>query len=303
MSSTIIVSASGPIEGLVASAIGTDITAVVVGPREAAAQAAEAGVDRVVWLGDPGTDAPEAWAQPVADLVARRHPDLVLASTHPTDRVLAGAVAARLRAPVFTMVHTIAASDGTVELTHSAFGGITEETVTVTGPTVVVLDAATSPDGQTATAGTAAVEETPVTPTTPIEIIEQRAATHSQAQLGRARRIVSVGRGLKTQADLTLVEDLAKALDADLACSRPLAEGVGWFSHDRYVGVTGQHVRPDLYLAVGISGQLQHVVGARDAGTIVVINTDAKCPYFAEADYCVVGDLYQVVPVLTEALR
>ena len=303
MSSTVIVSAGGRIEGLVASAAGTDTTAVVVGPREAATQAAATGVDRVVWLGDPGAHATEAWAGPVVDLVAGNRPDLVLASTHPTDRVLAGAVAARLRAPVFTMVRTITAAGGTVELTHSVLGGIAEETVTVTGPAVVVLDAGADTDGRAVTDGAAAIEETPVPPAMPIEVVEQRAATHSHAQLGKARRIVSVGRGLKVQADLALAEALAKALDADLACSRPLAEGLGWFSHDRYVGVTGQHVSPDLYLAVGISGQLQHVVGARDAGTVVVVNTDAKCPYFTEADYCVVGDLYQVVPALTEALR
>lgn len=99
-----------------------------------------------------------------------------------------------------------------------------------------------------------------------------------------------------------MVEELAKALDAEIACSRPLAEGLGWLSRDRYIGVTGQHVHPDLYVAVGISGQLQHVVGCRDAGTVVVVNCDAKAPYFGECDYGIVGDLAQVVPALTAAL-
>jgi electron transfer flavoprotein alpha subunit len=120
--------------------------------------------------------------------------------------------------------------------------------------------------------------------------------------LSRAHRIVSVGRGCKSRDDLALVDALAKALGAEVACSRPLAEGLEWFTHDRYVGVTGQHVAPELYVALGISGQLQHVVGSRGAATVVVVNTDADAPYFAEADFGVVGDLTKVIPALIDAL-
>lgn len=299
MSSTyILVAGDARIGNLVATAAGTHTTAVVVGPRTVAEAVGASGVDAVIWLGEPGQAALESFAGPVAEQVSAGHPDLVLASTRSTDRVLAGAVAARLAAPVYTMASRVAVGDGTVEITRSVFGGIARETVRVIGPAVVVLDG-----GSVGTGGTASVEEVSATPDPTVEVVETRPAERTQVDLGRAQRIVAVGRGLKAQGDVPMVDALATALGAEGACSRPLAEGVGWFTKDRYVGVTGQHVQPELYVAVGISGQLQHTVGARAAGTVVAINSDPGCPYFREADYCLVGDLYQLVPALTDALQ
>jgi electron transfer flavoprotein alpha subunit len=122
------------------------------------------------------------------------------------------------------------------------------------------------------------------------------------ADLTRAARIVAVGGGLRAAEDLALIEALAAALDAEVGCTRPVAEGLGWLPRDRYIGVSGAHVAPELYVAVGISGQLQHMAGCRDAGTVVAINTDPQAPIMAQADYAVVGDLYAVVPALTRAL-
>ena len=92
-------------------------------------------------------------------------------------------------------------------------------------------------------------------------------------------------------------------MGGELACSRPLAEGVDWLPKERYIGISGQHIAPELYVAVGISGQLQHMVGVRDAGVIVAVNSDKNAPVFGQCDYGVVGDLYQVVPALTAALK
>ena len=100
-----------------------------------------------------------------------------------------------------------------------------------------------------------------------------------------------------------LLDELASALGAEVACSRPLAETVDWMPKSRYVGVSGQKVKPDIYVAVGISGQMQHMAGARDARTIVAINSDGDAPIFAQADYGIVGDLHEVLPALTRALR
>lgn len=298
MSSTVIlVAGDARISTLVATAAGTSTTALVVGPRAVADAVAASGVDAVTWFGEPGTAALEAFAGVVAEHVATLAPDLVLASTRAADRVLAGAVAARLAAPVLTMATRVEVGGGTVDVTRAAFGGIARQTLRVTGAAVLVLDGGVVIDGPGVP-----VEVAAAVPAATVQVVETRASERTQVDLSRAQRIVAVGRGLKAQGDVAMVDALAAALGAEVACSRPLAEGVGWFSKDRYVGVTGQHVQPDLYLAVGISGQLQHVVGARAASTVVAINADASCPYFAEADYCVVGDLYQVVPALTEAL-
>jgi electron transfer flavoprotein alpha subunit len=297
MSTTyILVAGDARIDALVAAAAGTETTAVVVGSRAVADAVAASGVNAVTWLGEPGDVPLEAYASAVADIVAAAGPDLVLAATRPADRALAGAVAAVLKAPAFTMVTKISVGAG-VEVTRSVFGGIATETVAVTGPAVVVIDG-----GGIATGGSAPVTEVSGAPTPGVTVTETRPAERAQADLGRAPRIVSIGRGLKAQEDIALIDALAGALNAETACSRPMAEGLGWFTHDRYVGVTGQHVAPELYLAVGISGQLQHTVGARNADIIVAINSDKDAPYFAEADYCIVGDLYEVVPALTAAL-
>ena len=119
--------------------------------------------------------------------------------------------------------------------------------------------------------------------------------------LTQADRIVAVGRGIKGQEHLSLAQDLARALDAELAASRPICDS-GWLPMDRQIGSSGQTVAPKLYLAVGISGAIQHLVGMKGARTIVAVNKDADAPVFEVADYGIVGDLFEVVPAIMAAL-
>lgn len=131
---------------------------------------------------------------------------------------------------------------------------------------------------------------------------ERRAKSVSSVDLSKAKRVVGVGRGLVAQNDLEMVRQLASVLGAEVGCSRPIAEGENWMERERYIGVSGVLLKSDLYLTLGISGQIQHMVGGNGAKVIVAINKDKKAPIFNYADYGLVGDIYKVVPALIEHL-
>jgi electron transfer flavoprotein alpha subunit len=133
------------------------------------------------------------------------------------------------------------------------------------------------------------------------EVMERKPLEISSVRIEEAQYIVSGGRGLEKKDDIVLLEDLAKVLGGQVGCSRPLVEDRKWFTD--WIGLSGHKVKPKLYIACGVSGVIQHVAGIRDSKIIVAINKDAEAPIFEVADYGVVGDLYQVVPALKDALK
>ncbi|AJA46927.1 acyl-CoA dehydrogenase, short-chain specific [Clostridium pasteurianum DSM 525 = ATCC 6013] len=132
--------------------------------------------------------------------------------------------------------------------------------------------------------------------------IEKSTIEPLEGSIGDANRVCSIGKGLTAKEDLPIIQSLAKTFGAEMGCSRPIAEENKWMPLDRYVGVSGQKFRGEFYMAIGISGQVQHLIGIRDAKIIAAINIDEKAPIFAQADYGVVGDLYEIVPVLNKML-
>ena len=291
MTSTWIITASSSISALLelAGQAGSPVTAVAVG------EAALPGVDRVLAVPLADGAPAESQAPAVAALIDAGPGDLILAADRAAERVIAGAVAARLDAPVLTGVTSI--SDGAV--TRARYGGLTLETVRSSRPIVIIAPGGSPVAGEPVAPEAASTEESPY----PSSITAQSGAEAAQADLSTAKTIVAGGRGFKAKEELGLLEDVAAALGAETACSRPLAETVDWMPKSRCIGVSGQKVHPDLYIAVGISGQMQHMAGARDSKTIVVINSDAEAPIFAQADYGVVGDLTTVLPALAKALQ
>jgi electron transfer flavoprotein alpha subunit len=135
--------------------------------------------------------------------------------------------------------------------------------------------------------------------TRPLEIFRE---TQRAVDLSAAEIVVAVGRGIKEDENIAEVEKLAAALGAELAASRPICDA-GWLPMERQVGSSGQTVTPKLYIAVGISGAIQHLVGMKGSKTIVAINKDPEAPIFEVADYGIVGDLFQVVPAMVEELQ
>lgn len=288
MANSWIITTDSSISALVdwAKSVGGSVTVVAVG------DVTVGGVDSVISIPVAEGMPAEAAAPAVAAAVAAADDDVIFASNGPVERVLAGAVAAALGAPVLTGVRAIDA--GSFEVAR--YGGIALERVTARGPVVVIADGGAELGAAPMEAQPASAEAHPAT------VVSDETSDVEDVNLSAARKVVAAGRGFRSREDLHLLHDLAAKLGAEVAVSRPLAEGLGWFPHDRYVGATGQTVAPDLYVAVGISGQLHHTIGASGSKTIVVINDDPDSPYFQECDYGVVGDLYEVLPALTDAL-
>ena len=282
----------------VARSLGGPVGAVVAGPRSAAETVAAGGVDRVVWCSAPDDVPAEASAPAVADIVAADPPRVVLAGRNPAERVLLGAAAARLGAAVLTGARSVSIDGEKTIVVNAVYGDIAEETA-VSGSVALLLDGGSVPPSAD---GSATVEEVSGTPLG-LNVIETSTHRFEEVDLSSARRVIGVGRGLKAKEDLAAIEELAHAMEAEIACSRPVAEGLNWMGKDRYIGSSGARISPQLYVAVGISGQLQHMVGVTGAETIVAINSDPNAAVFKQADYGLVGDLYQLVPAITAALK
>ena len=291
MSNTWIVTAGPKIAALVevGRAIGGTVTVVAADVEGTQLL----GVDRVIVVPAAAGVPAEALAPAVAAAVVAQPGDVVLVADRPADRVLAGAVAARLGVPLLSGVKSI--GSGTAELAR--FGGIVLEQVSSGSVIVAVLEGGAPASGEAAPVEQAAGEVYGA------RVTGEQTAEVEQVDLTAAKRIVGCGRGFRTEDDLALARDLASVLGAEVGCSRPLAEGQEWFSKDRYVGISGQRVGPEIYVAVGISGQLQHTVGFQESKVVVAVNNDPKALIFAQADYGLVGDLYDVLPALAAALR
>lgn len=147
------------------------------------------------------------------------------------------------------------------------------------------------------------VKVQPKIPESPVKVIDRKPKQFAGVRITDAEAIVSFGRGLKRKEDIPMIEELAKTVNGVVGCSRPIAEDLKWLPVDQYVGLSGQKVAPKVYIACGISGQIQHITGIQNARVVVAINTDSKAPIFEYTDYGVVGDLYKIVPAITEAYR
>ena len=283
-----------------------DVTALYLGAGsdEAFATVGDHGAATVLHM-DAEDRLPSA---PVAAALAERaeadSPNLMLFGQAYTDRDVAGRLAARLGVGVLSNASDVRLSDGKVETDHEIFGGSQIATaVAEEGPFIVVVRPK-SFAAESAGGGAPAVEavELPDTAGSEATVVESHEEEREGPQLGDADVVVSGGRGLGSAEAYDLIERVAKPLGAATGATRAIVDA-GWVPYAKQVGQTGKTVKPDVYIAAGISGAMQHLVGMKDSGTIIAINKDPDAPIFSVADLGIVGDVHNVLPKLIEALE
>jgi len=242
----------------------------------------------------------DVYVQAVAALHAELDPAVLVMPNSVDGLDYAPAVAGRLDLPLVTDCVGLEAGDGLVA-TREMYGSKVETTVEAPLPAAVTIRSAEWPPTEGAgdasvEAFDASIDEAAIRST----VTGFEEAGGGDVDITEAEVLVSIGRGIGEEDNLDLVFDLAEALGATVSSSRPIVDS-GWLPKNRQVGQSGKTVTPDVYLAIGISGAVQHVAGMKGADTIVAINTDPNAPIFDIADYGIVGDLFDVIPALIEA--
>jgi electron transfer flavoprotein alpha subunit len=252
--------------------------------------------------GDRLPAAPVAAA--LAERVAANSPDLILLGQAYNDRDIAGRLAARLGVGVLSNASDVRLNGGGVETDHEILGGTQIATASASQGPYIVLARPKSFVAEAMGGGAPHVEklELPEVGAAEAKIAESHVEEREGPQLGDASIIVSGGRGLGSPEAYELVEKLGKQLKAATGATRAIVDA-GWVPYAKQVGQTGKTVKPDVYIACGISGAMQHLVGMKDSKTIIAINKDADAPIFSIADLGVVGDVHKVLPKLIEALE
>lgn len=282
-----------------ARAAGGKTSAIYVGDGDAGPAAFGAGAEKLLHIAAKPGQIFENYAATIARAVKNGGEGaLVLLVADKRGRAMAAKLGVALDACVVNDVTSM--NEGRFE--RMVYGGLAQG---VEKPSTDFVVATIAPGAFEQARGAAATGETVevefVEPAAKITLRETLPREASSVNIGLARRLLGVGRGFAKKEDLALARAFADAINAELACSRPIAEGEHWMERERYIGVSGMMVKPEVYLAVGISGQIQHMVGVRDAKLIIAVNKDKNAPIFGAADYGLVGDLYKILPALTRA--
>jgi electron transfer flavoprotein alpha subunit len=290
-----------------AKQLGNVVNAIVFGTQDEAQEVIAFGASKVVVYPVDATVLLEDYAATIAQTLTDEQARLVVVDATTQGRLLAGKLASLLGTSALNASELSFEGDA-VQIKHLVYGGAAVCTETTkSGCAVITANAglfepATREDGRQGEVVLADAAST-APAASGLRIVEAREKLGEQVNLASAKRVVGVGRGFAAEADLGLARDLAETIGAELACSRPITEGENWMARERYIGVSGVVLKPELYLAVGISGQVQHMVGINQAKTLVAINKDKNAPIFKQVDVGIVGDLYDLLPTLLEALK
>jgi len=286
-----------------AQVLGTQCVALTIGAVEDAGQLGKYGAAQVLNVASDGLadfDS-QTYTAVISGIAQQTGAKVVLLNHSSTGKSLLGRLAARLDAGSVSGVNTVPTVDGGFKVKRNVFSGkaIAEYEVKSDVKVLSLMGNSLPPEEVGAAVDVQSINADG--PTGRVRVKEVQ-TVDGTVPLPEAELVVSAGRGMKGPENWGIIEELAKELGATTACSRPVAD-TGWRPHHEHVGQTGVAIRPNLYIAAGISGAIQHLAGVNSSKVIVVINKDPEAPFFKAADYGVCADLFDVVPRLTEALR
>lgn len=276
-----------------ARTIGEECYVIACGCGDPSAYA-QTGADRVIYLGDGMA---EGYAKAIAKLLTERGADLFAASMSCTGRELGARVAGYLDCAMVSGATGISKTDDGFCSERMMYGGSCISTANFGGIGVATIAAGKFP----AASGAAEIENVQVEADNRVCVTGTEPIVREGVDITAAEKVVGVGMGFSSHEELQMAYELGEALGAELGCTRSLSEDQHWFSE--YIGLSGVQISPKLYIALGISGQVQHSVGVRGSQIIVAINRDEKAPIMSACDYGVVGDMFELVPMLTKALK
>jgi electron transfer flavoprotein alpha subunit len=288
-----------------AKALSADakITAFVRGGEDEAKKSFAFGADSAFAMPLPADGLWEGYAPALAEKAKAEKPAFILVSASRRGRDLAAQSAALLDAPLFSDAGNLAFDGAVFTCSTTVYGGAGIRRDSTSAPLVLVTLGAKAyepPAPDASRSGSAAVLPHA---SGRAAVTERKPRPVQTVNLGEAAKVVAVGRGFAKEEELASARDLAAALGAEVGCSRPIADFFKWMPEECYIGISGQVIKPQLYIATGISGQAQHLSGVRDAKVIVSINKDAECLMHQNADYYFVGTWQDVIPALIKAIK
>lgn len=269
-------------------------------PEQVAAELGRLADTLVVYDGMGAWLRGDAWAAALLDALGDGAEGVFVADA-PAAREAVGRVAAARGSSCASMCDSVTHGDAGLIATRSIYGGVADGMISLPVAPAVCLFASGKFEGQAGGQAVAVEHRELAAPSYEITSVGEEPVVKT-VDLAGASVVVAVGRGFARAEDLEIVHPLLQRLGAELGCSRPIAEDFKWLPQERQVGLTGTSVSASLYLALGISGQVQHLTGIKGAKIVVAVNNDARAPIVRNADYVLVGDLYKVVPELVTAL-
>lgn len=275
---------------------GESIVAWAFSP-EAAQAASRQGADQVMELA--GAKRPEDYTSTLIERAKAETPAAILWGSSKRSKEMAARLAAALDVGLINEAFNVKRQGQSFQADRYIYGGLcVAGEVVETAPFMAVMVAKTA---EVLPAGESVLIEIVNGAEAQVNLVELR-PNLATSNLGEANVVVCVGRGISKPEDIELARRLAAKLGAEVGCTRPVAEDLHWMPEENYIGISGQMVKPSVYIGIGVSGQIQHISGIRDSKTIIAIEKNENAPIIEAADYALVGDLYQILPALLSSL-